>query len=38
MKITINKTTTETKTMIVRREERYHAVKHAGWDLEQVQI
>jgi hypothetical protein len=38
MKITINKTTTETKTVIVRREKQYHAMKQVGQDLEQVQI
>jgi len=38
MKITINKTTIKTKTVVVRHKEQYHAMKHAGWDLEQVQI
>lgn len=38
MKITINKSTTKTKTVIVSREERYHTMKRAGRDLEQVNI
>lgn len=38
MKITINKTTTKTKTVIVRREEQYLVMKHARRDLEQVQM
>jgi len=33
MKITINKTTTKTKTTIVSRAERCRAMKRAGQDL-----